>query len=254
MKSKKPAIGVILIIIIIGGLFSIHKYLNFTYGTYLNSGISFSTGEGTMGELKSMFTGGDWTKAIYKMGNLEQEYEKAHEINSGTAGWIFIDGTNINYPVMHGEVDEYYLTHNWKGQPYWNGSIFLDHANSGFNNVSLINGHNMLNGIMFSQLTNFKNKDFFDGNHDIYLYDGLDHKLEEFKAIGALYCEPTIDLSLGNLSTENRTNEVNQLLSKSMYPKEIYNGNDVLLLNTCLSNGSGKHILVVAEEIENQNA
>lgn len=249
MKRKKPAVGVLLIIIIIGVLFSIYKYLNFTYGTYLNSGMAFSTGQGAISELNTMITGGDWTKAIYKMGNLEEEYDKAHAINGQVAGWIFIDGTNINYPIMHGEEDQYYLTHNWKGDSYWNGSIFLDHANSGFNNVSLINGHNMLNGIMFSQLTNFENKDFFDGNHDIYIYDGLNKKLEKFKAIGAIYCEPTIDLSLGNLSPEERTAEVNRLLSQSMYPKENYNGNNVLLLNTCLSNGSGKHILVIAEQV-----
>ena len=65
---------------------------------------------------------------------------------------------------------------------------------------------------MFTQLTNFENKDFFLRNHDIYIYNGIDKKLEKFKAIGAIYCEPTIDLSLGNLSNRGKTVEGNRLI------------------------------------------
>ena len=249
-SRKKIGIGIILITITIVGLGFIHQYLNFTYGTYLDSGYYNQASGGVISQLDNIITGDAWKKPIEKVGNLKKDYENAKSINSSVAGWIFIDGTNINYPIMHGKDDEYYLTHNWEGKPFWNGSVFLDHANSGFNNVSLINGHNMLNGIMFSELINFKNKEFFDGNHKIYIYNGETNKEEVFDAIGALYCEPTIKLDLGEISDSAKALEVKNLMNKSMYAKENYNGNDVLLLNTCLSNGSGKHLLVITEEVK----
>lgn len=248
-SRKRIALGILLITIIIVGLGGIYQYLNYTYGTYINSGISFESSGNTVQELKNIFTGDQWKSPINKMVDIKGEYTKAKAINNSTIGWIFINGTNINYPIMHGQDDEYYLTHNWKGDPYWNGSIFLDQKNSGFNNVSLINGHNMLNGIMFSQLTNFENKDFFYGDHDIYIYDGNSDKVNEYKAIVAIYCTPQIKLSLGDMSKANIASEVETLSNQSIYPKEQYNGNNVILLNTCESNGSGKHLLVVAEQI-----
>lgn len=251
MRKRKRLLGISLILIIIAALYGVYKYVNFTYGTYLNSGIAFNdTNQSTMAELKDMVTGGPWTQAITKVGNLQADYQKAHSINPDTVGWIFVNGTNINYPIMYNQNDNnYYLTHNWKNESYWNGSIFLDSENTGFNNVSLINGHNMLNGIMFSQLMNYRNKDFFEGNHDVYIYDGIDQKYEEFKPIGAIYCEPNINLTLGNLTEQQRTEEVNTLMSKSIYGKQPYNGNGVLLLNTCLSNGSGEHQLLITEQV-----
>lgn len=248
-RKRRPLLGIALIAIIISGLYLIYNHIDNTYKTYIDSGIEFNTNNGTISQLKDMVTGGPWTKAIDKMGNLESYYEQAHNINNNVAGWIFVDGTNINYPVMYNEKDEFYLTHNWKGESYWNGSIFLDERNQGFDSVSLINGHNMLNGIMFSQLMNFKNKSFFDGNHNIYIYDGIDKQYEEYKAIGAIYCQPNIDLNLGNVTPTERTAEVNRLMKQSIYGEQPYNGNNVILLNTCFSNGSGKHILVIAEQV-----
>ncbi|MGL5067226.1 MAG: class B sortase [Sarcina sp.] len=248
-SRTKVGVGIILITIVIVGLGFTHQYLNFTYGTYINSGNYRPASGGVISQLSNIVTGDSYKKPINTVGNLKAEYESAKKVNSSVIGWIFIDGTNINYPILHGKDDEYYLTHNWKGDPFWNGSIFLDHANSGFNNVSLINGHNMLNGIMFSELINFKNKDFFDADHKIYIYNGETNKQEVFEAIGALYVEPTIKLNLGNISSSEKQKEVESLMSQSMYKKQAYNGNDVLLLNTCLSNGSGKHLLVVTQEV-----
>lgn len=249
-RKKRKALGVFLIIVVILVLTGIYSYIKFTYLTYIRAGLNFQTNQTISSELASLVTGGKWTAPIEKVGDLKEYYDKAHAVNNRVIGWIFVDGTNINYPVEHGESDEYYLTHNWQGESYWNGSIFLDQQNETFQNVSLINGHNMLNGIMFSQLMNFRNKDFFNGNHDIYIYNGVSQKMEEFKPIAAIYCEPNVDLTLGDLSTDARNQEVERLMNRSMYPKQAYNGGNVLLLNTCLSNGTGKHLLLVTEQIK----
>ncbi|MGL5821406.1 MAG: class B sortase [Sarcina sp.] len=248
-SRKRVALGILLITIIIVGLGGIHQYLNYTYGTYIDSGMSFNNGSGFK-ELENIVTGDQWKEPIYNMVDLKSEYDKALSINPNVKGWIFVQGTNINYPVMHGQADEYYLTHNWKGQPYWNGCIALDQRNTSFNNdVTLINGHNMLNGIMFSELTQFENKSFFDANHPIYVYDGATNTVRQYQAIAALYVYPNIPLNIGQLSQSDVNAEVNRLMSQSIYPAVNYNGKNVLLLNTCLSNGSGKHLLLMTEQV-----
>ena len=47
------------------------------------------------------------------------------EENSDIIGWIEIEGTSINYPVLQGTDNEYYMTHNYKKEKSKNGSIFL---------------------------------------------------------------------------------------------------------------------------------
>lgn len=243
VRKKRKKLGIFLIILVVIVLTGIYGYAKWTYSTYMNMDLSFANTPGVTMSADS------FTKPIEKVGNLQEYYDKAHSINSGVIGWIAIPGTNINYPINYGKGDDYYLKHNWKGDDYWNGSVFLSQYNqNGFDNVSLVNGHNMLNGIMFSQLMNFANKNTFD-NSDIYIFNGPENKLEKFKPIAALYCEPNIGMTLGDLDKAQKDAEIKTLMSKSMYGQKEYNGNDVLLLNTCLSNGSGKHFLLVTEEV-----
>lgn len=243
IRKKRKKLGIFLIALVVIILGSIYGYAKWTYSTYMNMDLSFATPKGVITTTDS------FTQPIKEVGNLKEYYDKAHSINNGVIGWIAIPGTNINYPINFGKGDEYYLKHNWKGDSYWNGSVFLSQDNiGGFGDVSLINGHNMLNGIMFSQLLNFANKDIFE-NKDIYVYNGQSNKMEQFKPIAAIYCEPTIGMTLGGLNKEQRIKEVNELMKSSMYGTKQYNGNNLMLLNTCLSNGSGKHFLVVAEQV-----
>ena len=75
-------------------------------------------------------------------------------------GWIFMSDTNINYPLMKGKDNDFYLTHNYKGDESRSGSIFadcsiLDNYYSNYNMV--IYGHNMRDGSMFNTLKTWCN-------------------------------------------------------------------------------------------------
>lgn len=89
--------------------------------------------------------------------------KKLQETNSDIVGWLEIVGTNINYPVLQGEDNEYYLTHNYKKQKTEKGSIFLDAKYNwkiSSNNL-LIYGHNLVNGQMFKDLIRYREEDFY---------------------------------------------------------------------------------------------
>lgn len=93
-------------------------------------------------------------------------FEDLSEINSDIIGWLDIDNTAINYPVVQGEDNSYYLKHLFDKNYNSSGCIFLNCNNSfdfsDHNNV--IYGHHMKNGTMFSSLMEYKNQDYYDAH------------------------------------------------------------------------------------------
>ena len=85
-------------------------------------------------------------------------------INPDVVGWITIDGTNIDYPIVQGRDNQEYLTLNVFREYTLSGSVFLDSGNNPefTDPYNIIYGHHMDNGAMFGQVLDFLNKDFFD--------------------------------------------------------------------------------------------
>ncbi len=96
------------------------------------------------------------------------------EKNPDVYGWVIIPGTDtIDYPILQGADNDYYLNHEYMGGYMTAGSIFADYRcdkdiNGNYNFI--VYGHNMQNGMMFSDLIKFLEKDFFDQNKYVYVY------------------------------------------------------------------------------------
>ena len=91
------------------------------------------------------------------------QVKQLQEQNMDIVGWLEIKNTNINYPVLQGTDNSYYMTHNYKKEKSKNGSIFLD-ANYNWNipsNNLLIYGHNLGNGMMFQELLKYEKESFY---------------------------------------------------------------------------------------------
>lgn len=93
-------------------------------------------------------------------------FDELREVNPDIIGWITVDGTNVDYPVLQGANNMEYMSKDIYGEFSLAGSIFLDIRNNrDFNdNYSLIYGHNMANHLMFGDLSMFKDKKFFTEN------------------------------------------------------------------------------------------
>lgn len=91
--------------------------------------------------------------------------------NEDVVGWIWIPDTNINYPLMQGEDNDFYLEHTWQKKKNAVGSIFLEWQNSRdlseFNTI--VYGHNMLDDSMFSQLHDYREEGFPESHPYVYL-------------------------------------------------------------------------------------
>jgi sortase B len=99
-------------------------------------------------------------------------FEALNYLIPGVVGWIKLDGTPIDYPVMQYTDNDFFLTRLPDGTSHRNGSIFLDYRNnSDFSDKSiLIYGHETRAGDMFGVLKNYRNQEFYDANPVIYLY------------------------------------------------------------------------------------
>ncbi len=100
------------------------------------------------------------------------DFAKLQAVNADICAWVYIPGTDVDYPVMQGDDNSYYLTHDAYREYSPDGSVFMDCANSkkfvDFNTV--IYGHNMSSGTMFKTLHNYENEDFWKTNRNVYIY------------------------------------------------------------------------------------
>ncbi|WP_270467377.1 class B sortase [Butyribacter intestini] len=103
------------------------------------------------------------------------EYRNLYKTNSDLVGWLVVNGTQINYPVVQSTVyQEFYLDHNFDGENDESGAVFADARNDVFkpdDNVILY-GHNMKNGSIFGTLQYYLDKSYYE-KHKTMSFDTL---------------------------------------------------------------------------------
>lgn len=94
-------------------------------------------------------------------------------VNSDVLGWIVIPGTEVNYPLMRRDDNDYYLKHTWAGESSSVGAIFMDCRNSAdfSDGNTIIYGHNMRNRSMFGSLKYYKNDGYWEEHPSVYIVD-----------------------------------------------------------------------------------
>lgn len=100
------------------------------------------------------------------------DFEELRKINEDIVAWIQISGIGVDYPVVHGEDNEYYLHHTFQKEANKAGSIFLDYRNrADFTEQRvIIYGHNMKDGSMFSSLKKYQDSVLREESGTAYLY------------------------------------------------------------------------------------
>lgn len=97
------------------------------------------------------------------------------------AAWIYCPDTKINYPVVQGEDNEYYLHRLVNGEYNIGGTLFMDFRNSSdFSDWNtIIYGHNMKNGSMFAVLPDYMEQEFYEEHPVWYLLtEECDYRIE----------------------------------------------------------------------------
>lgn len=162
---------------------------------------------------------------------------KLIEKNSDVKGWIYIEGTDINYPLLQGPNNDYYLYRNYDGQYSGAGSIYLDYTNQAdlSDDHTIIYGHNMKNDTMFGTINDFKNESHKDAHPYVYILtpDNVWHKYEIFA-----YYRASIDDGTFGLFTNDETqmqHYIDVIASKNYYSTDNLpqNGEKIITMATC---------------------
>lgn len=102
------------------------------------------------------------------------DFAAAQAENPDIYAWIWIPGTNVDYPILRSETEEdaYYLNHTIDKSEGLPGTIYVEKYNAkDFTDpVTVVYGHNMKNGTMFADLHKYEDQEFFDNNPYIYIY------------------------------------------------------------------------------------
>ena len=184
-----------------------------------------------------------------------QEFTLDHlqAINEDIIGWISIEGTSIDYPVVQAEDNDYYLTHSIYKEGSSAGAIFMDFRNcpSPLGKHTVLYGHHMRNGTMFRDLISYK-KEEFRKEHPYVVYSGKDGVMmwEIFSAYvtdaGDYYIET--DFSKGN----DFGQFLEEIVSNSLYDTgcEVKQTDKILTLSTCSYEFEDARMVVHAKLIE----
>lgn len=177
-----------------------------------------------------------------KMNLIDVNFSELEDINSDVCGWIQVNGTNINYPFVQTNNNDYYLTHSFYKDYNEAGWVFLDYRNNiqSLHQNTIIYAHSRIDTTMFGSLKKLLNSNWYNDkdNHIIKLSTKNQNTLWQ---VFSVYHIPTTSdyLKVDFDSPEQFSNFAKMLQDRSVYSfNTSVGGNDkILTLSTCYSNG-----------------
>lgn len=159
-------------------------------------------------------------------------YEELKSINHDYKFWITLEDTKIDYPVVQGEDNNFYLSNDFYKENSISGTIFLDYKNNLEDKNLILYGHNMRDGSMFAAINKFKEKEFFDSEKIKIVTENEETIYEVF----SVFVEDANNINLQSKfnSEEDYIRYINELKKKSYYKKDIDSDfSNIITLYTC---------------------
>lgn len=194
------------------------------------------------------------SKKMIQVNILKQE-------NPDVVGFLEIENTNVSYPVVQGNDNEYYMTHNYKKEKSKNGAIFLDEDynwNIESNNL-LIYGHNLNNGTMFQELLKYEDKKYYEEHPKILFTTLQEEGVYEIISVFKSKVYTNIDNVFKYYFFINPKNEleynnyIENIKKKSLYniEKSASYGTELITLSTCSYHVKDGRFVVVGAKVQN---
>lgn len=192
------------------------------------------------------------------------DFNELMQINPDIYAWIYIPNTNVDYPVAQsgeGMNDSFYLTHNVYKNYQFSGTIYTEKQNAkDFSDpVTVLYGHNMLNGSMFATLHKFNDKTFFDNNNTMFVF--TKDKVYTYLIYSAYQYDDRHILNSFNMRDENSFREyLDSTLQQRPYYCNVREGIElsaddrILTLSTCMNGGGNVRYLVQGVLVDERNA
>ena len=181
------------------------------------------------------------------------DFNKLKEQNNETIAWLKINNTNVEYPVVKGTNNSFYLNHSFDKSKNSAGWIFADYKNK-FDNTDkniVIYGHNMRDGSMFGSMLNILDAKWYknEENTNITLYT------ENEKCIYKVFSIYKIENEDYYIKTEFKNDNEFEEFVKNLKKRSIKDFNvdiskddNILTLSTCANNNKYRIVLHAIKE------
>ena len=177
--------------------------------------------------------------------------------NKETIGWIQIKDTNINYPIVQHKDNEYYLNHDFYNKKTEVGWIYADYRNNfeSLDNNTIIYGHNLINKIMFGEISDFLEEEWLNKEKKPYIKVSTIHHNTVWEIFSIYKIEPTTDYLQAKFNSIEHYSTFLTLIknrSKKNFNIEIQPTDKIITLSTCDHTGLYR-VVVHAKLIKIQN-
>ena len=183
---------------------------------------------------------------------MEVNFTELLKKNPDTVGWIKVDGTKVNYPVVQAEDNDYYLSHAFNKRSNAGGWIFADYRVDfkNFGKNTIIYGHNMNNKTMFGSIPNMLYSGYLSNSSNYYIKISTPTSNTVWKVFSVYTIEPEVYYLKTNFRTEPYDKFLNTLKSRSVYDFgiDVTTDDKILTLSTCDNTGT-KRVAVHAKMI-----
>ena len=175
------------------------------------------------------------------------DFQTLKEKNSDTVGFLKVNGTNIEYTVVKGTNNSYYLKHNFNKKSNSAGWIFADYKNKvdGTDKNLVIYGHNMRDDSMFGSLKNILNDDWHNEEENKY----VTFVAENDNSIYEVFSVYQVADEDYYITTDFKDNEFNDFIktiksrSKFDFGVDVNENDNILTLSTCANNNKYRVVL-----------
>lgn len=188
---------------------------------------------------------------------LPQTFIELGKINYETVGWLTVNNTKINYPVVQHNDNSYYLNHDIYKSRSSNGWIFMDYRNDSrnFDQNTIIYGHSLLSKLLFGTLHNVISPSWYKNKNNQIITFKTEQSEYKFQIFSIYKIDETSDYLKTKFDVENEFIDfINMLKDRSVYNFNVDFTNDdkIITLSTCTgSNKENKRLVVHAKLLSN---
>lgn len=183
---------------------------------------------------------------------MEVNFDDLINKNDDTVGWIKVEGTNVNYPVVQADNNNYYLSHDFRKRNNAAGWIFADYRInfSSFGKNTIIYGHNMNSGIMFGSIPSMLQSGYLNNSDKYSIKISTAESNSIWKVFSVYTTQPDTYYIRVNFKSISFADFLNEIKGRSIYDFgiDVTDKDKILTLSTCDNTGT-KRVVVHAKMI-----
>ncbi len=174
-------------------------------------------------------------------------FKELKEVNPNTVAWLTVDGTSVNYPIVQGSDNDYYLSHDYLDRVKSSGWTYMDYRNHKdlSDKNTIFYGHNLLNKTGFGSLaTIFTDKWYVNSNHYIVIRTETEKKV--YQVFSCYYIEPEIYyLQTYFYGDDDYQKFLDTIKDRTLYAYgvDVTVNDKIITLSTCTDDSKGRKVV-----------